>query len=292
MPLMSLLDPEFLRLLRRLQMRVDGRVRSVRRGERRSRARGAGGDFVDTRPYAAGDDLRHLDWHLYARLDQLLIRLYEAPRDHALHILLDVSPSMGVPGKGTYAAQVAAALGFLALSSGDRASVTTFSDRVHKRLGPLRGKKVAPRLLGFLDGAEPGEGGTDILAAVSDFTGVRRRGTAILISDFLAPDGRVEALRKLAAARMRVAVLHVLTPDERSPTVGEDLTLIDSETREELTVQVTARLRDAYLGRLAAFTEELRQTCAGYGFAFVEVSTATPLEALILGELRTKGLVG
>ena len=289
---MSLLDPEFLRLLRRLQMRVDGRVRSTQRGERRAHARGAGGDFVDTRPYAAGDDLRHLDWHLYARLDQLLIRLYETPRDHALHLLLDVSPSMSLPGKALYAAQVAAALGWLALCAGDRASVTTFSDRVHRQLGPLRGKKVAPRMLQFLDEAGTGDGGTDVLGAVTEFTGVRRRGTAVLVSDFLAPDGRVEALRKLAAARMRVAVLHVLTPEERAPTLGEDLTLIDAETREEMTVQVTARLRDAYLARLAAFTAELRATCTGYGFAFVEVSTATPLEDLILGELRKQGLVG
>mgnify|MGYP002631298206 CR=1 FL=1 len=290
---MSLLDPEFMRLLRRLQMRVDGRVRSTDRGERRSRVRGAGGDFVDTRPYAPGDDLRHLDWHLYARHDQLLVRLYETPRDHALHVLLDVSASMALPGKTQYAAQLAAALGWLALCSGDQASVTTFSDHVHKRLGPLRGKKVAPRLLRFLDERHDAPGkGTDLLASVQEFTAVRRRGTAVVISDFLAADGRVESLRRLASARVRVAVLHLLTPEERAPVLGEDLTLVDSETGEELTVQVNARLREAYLARLAAFTAQLRDTCAGYGFAFVEVSTATPLETLILGDLRSQGLVG
>jgi uncharacterized protein (DUF58 family) len=290
---MSLLDPEFMRLLRRLQMRVDGRVRSQDRGERRSKVRGAGGDFVDTRPYAAGDDLRHLDWHLYARLDQLLVRLYETPRDHALHLLLDVSGSMSMPGKAQYAAQLTAALGWLALCSGDRTSVATFSDRVHKRVGPLRGKKVAPRLLQFLEqAAAQNSGGTDLLASAAEFTGVRRRGTAVIVSDFLAPDGRVEALRRLASARMRVAVLHVLTPEERDPTVGEDLTLIDSETREQMTVQVTSRLRDAYRARLAAFTTQLSDTCRSYGFAFVEVSTDRPLEDLLLGELRSKGLVG
>ena len=147
-------------------------------------------------------------------------------------------------------------------------------------------------MLQFLEDAQGGSGGTDVLGAVTEFTGVRRRGTAVIVSDFLAPDGRVDALRKLAAARMRVAVLHVLTPEERAPTVGEDLTLVDSETRQEMTVQITSRLRDAYLARLDAFTAELRSTCRGYGFAFVEVSTAACLEELILGELRSQGLVG
>jgi uncharacterized protein (DUF58 family) len=288
----SLLDSDARRWLKRLQLQVDGRVRATQRGERRSLRRGSGGDFVDTRAYAPGDDLRHLDWHAYARLDQLLIRLYEAPKDHALHILLDVSPSMAVDNKLTYARRLSAALGFLTLTGGDRVSLTTFSQNVVGGVGPLRSARSVATLLQFLDGVQttPAQGGTDLLPPAKRTVAARRKGTVVLLSDLLADHGD-ETLRTLAAARVRVAVLHVMSPQERDPDVGRDFTLVDSETAEELTVQIDERLKTAYLQRLAAYTDALRARCTGYGFAFIDISTGTPIEELLFGDLRRRGLV-
>jgi uncharacterized protein (DUF58 family) len=112
----------------------------------------------------------------------------------------------------------------------------------------------------------------------------------VLLSDLLADHGD-ETLRTLAAARVRVAVLHVMSPQERDPDVGRDFTLVDSETAEELTVQIDERLKTAYLQRLAAYTDALRARCTGYGFAFIDISTGTPIEELLFGDLRRRGLV-
>lgn len=285
----SLLDPRFLRLLSRMAYQLQGRIRGDRRGERRSARRGVGGDFVDVRPYTIGDDLRHLDWHLYARLDTLLVRLYEAQEEHTVHVLLDTSASMGV-GKGLFARQLAAALAYLALVSSDRVGVFTLGEGVRGRLGPLRGKGAAHRVFSFIQEA-PFEGGTDLARAMTEFTGTRRTGTVLVLSDFLVPEGRREALAALARSRMRVAVLHVLSPEERRPALGADLTLIDAETGQELLVSVDARVQAAYLAQLEALEAQLRETCRSYGFAFIPVDSGQGLEELILGELRRHGIV-
>lgn len=286
----SLLDSDSLRWLKRLHLRVTGRVRGGLRGERRSATKGSGGEFIDTRPYAAGDDLRHLDWHLYARLDQLLIRIYEAPRDHTLHILLDESPSMAVDDKIWFARRLAAALGYLTLSSGDRVTVTKFSDAVISRVGPLRSVRKAPELLRFLDEDAPQGGGTDLLPAAQSVAARRHPGTVVLISDLMG-ENREETLRVLAAARLRAAVLHVLSPQERMPALGGEVTLIDSETQEQFTTRIDARMQRAYVDRLNAFTAGIRATCTGYGFAFIDIGTDVSMEQLLIGDLRKGGLV-
>ena len=286
----ALLEPRFLRILARLALQVQGRVRPERKGERRSVRRGAGGDFADTRPYAAGDDLRHLDWHLYGRLDQLLVRLYEEPQEHTVHVLLDTSRSMAC-GKDLFARRLAAAIAYLSLCSNDRVGVFAFGKNMERSLGPLRGKRAAHRVFRFLEGLAF-QGETDIHRAIRGFVETRRRGTVVVISDFLTPKGRLDALRELARARVRGVVLHVMSPFERWPSLDEDLMLVDAETGAEVLVHIDERLRRAYLERLGLFTQELKDACRGYGFAFIETTSNQPLDELVLGDLRATGVVG
>ena len=118
----------------------------------------------------------------------------------------------------------------------------------------------------------------------------RRRGTVVLVSDMMTQD-RIEALRVLAGARMRVVVLHTLSGDERDPPLGGELTLVDSESDQRLVVHINRGLRDAYLSRLEAMTRELKESCRAYGIAFVEIDCRTPLQTLVMGDLRRHGLV-
>mgnify|MGYP000064820948 CR=1 FL=1 len=284
-----MLDPGFMRLLNRLAFQVQGRVRGGRRGERRSTQRGAGGQFVDVRPYTIGDDLRHLDWHLFARLDTLLVRLYEAQQEHTVHVALDTSASMGVD-KGLFCKQLAASLAYLSLISSDRVGLFAMTEQIDARLGPLRGKNAAGKVFKYLEGLTY-DGQTDLEQALRQFSGARHRGTALIISDFLVPEGRTEALKALASSGMRVAVLHVLSPAERNPAVGQDLTLVDSETGQEMVITIDRRVRQAYMAQVAALEAELKETCRKYGFAFVPVDSGQPLDKLILGDLRRHGLV-
>jgi len=285
----TLLDPRFLRLLERISYMLRGRIRGSRRGERRSTHRGQGSEFADHRAYAVGDDLRHLDWHLLARLDSLFIRLYEEQKEHTVHIVLDVSASMGC-GKEDYARKLAAALAYIALCGTDRVGVFAVRDTLEGTVGPLRSKASIHRVFQFLERLEFG-GQTDLDRAIRDVARASSTGTVVLISDFLVPEGRVEALRTLAGRGFKTLVLHVLSPEERNPPLGQDLTLIDAESGEELTVTVDRTVRAAYLSELTRLTSELRDMCRNYGFTFVEVDTSTPLVDLVLGDLRKHGVV-
>src|SRR5438445_954830 len=124
----SLLTPELLRRLEQFQLLAARRAKSSAKGERRSRARGQSVEFADYRNYVQGDDFRYLDWNLYGRLDRLFLKLYEEERELPVRIFLDASESMsfGEPRKFDFARQVAAAIGYVALSGFDRVSVVPF----------------------------------------------------------------------------------------------------------------------------------------------------------------------
>src|SRR5512137_1773150 len=126
----ALLTPELLRRLEQFQLLAARRSKSSAKGERQSRARGQSVEFADYRNYVAGDDLRYLDWNLYGRLDRLFLKLYEEERELPVRIFLDASESMsfGEPRKFDFARQVAAAVGYVALSGFDRVSVIPFPD--------------------------------------------------------------------------------------------------------------------------------------------------------------------
>src|SRR6185295_7785186 len=126
----SLLTPELLRRLEQFQLLAARRAKSSAKGERRSRARGQSVEFADYRNYVHGDDFRYLDWNLYGRLERLFLKLYEEERELPVRIFLDASESMtfGEPRKFDFARQVAAAIGYVALSGFDRVSVIPFPD--------------------------------------------------------------------------------------------------------------------------------------------------------------------
>src|SRR5437870_699667 len=129
----ALLTPELLRRLEQFQLLAARRAKSSAKGERRSRARGQSVEFADYRNYVHGDDFRYLDWNLYGRLERLFLKLYEEERELPVRIFLDASESMtfGEPRKFDFARQIAAAIGYVALSGFDRVSVIPFPD-----LGP------------------------------------------------------------------------------------------------------------------------------------------------------------
>src|SRR5437667_6398114 len=126
----NLLTPELLRRLEQFQLLAQRRAKSSLKGERRSKARGQSVEFADYRNYVHGDDFRYLDWNLYGRLERLFLKLYEEERELPVRIFLDASESMtfGEPRKFDFARQIAAAIGYVALSGFDRVSVIPFPD--------------------------------------------------------------------------------------------------------------------------------------------------------------------
>src|ERR687884_649648 len=153
----TLLDPQFLARLEQLELVSRKIFLGVMKGERRSKRKGQSVEFADYRNYVVGDDLRFLDWNLYARLDRLFLRLFMEEEDLHFYILLDNSLSMdfGTPSKLRYAKQVAAALGFIGLVNMDRVVIEAFNDRLTQSMPAVRGRRSLWRLMDFLQKIEP-----------------------------------------------------------------------------------------------------------------------------------------
>jgi len=288
-----LLDPKFLARLEQLEL-VSRKIFVGRmKGERLSKRKGQSVEFADYKNYVVGDDLRHLDWNLFARLDKLFIRLFLEEEDLHVYLLIDASLSMdfGTPTKMRFAKQFAAALGFVGLVNQDRVVVEAFNDKLTQSSPPLRGRKSLWRLLDFLDKVEPA-GPSDLTQALRTFSlKAAGKGIVVVVSDFMDKGGYEEALRYLVARQMDVYVVQVLSPEEIDPEVAGDLKLVDVEDQDVAEITVSRALLKRYKDNLAAYRAKLYEFCTRRGVTCLFTSTQVPFESLVLTYLRQRGLV-
>ena len=252
-------------------------------GARRSTGRGSPAEFADHRPYYPGDDVRRIDWNAYARLEELVLRLFVAEEDLSLYLLVDTSASLGEPReKLDVAKHVAAGLGYVALTGSDRVSVWPFADRLRAPTAPVRGKKRVGALLRALDALAP-SGETDLARAVDELCARRPRpGLVAVISDFLDPAGYQRPIDRPLAERHEPVLLHVVHPEELDPTPGGDFVLVDAERGTSLEVSLDERSLRAYRARVRAFLDELAAFAKRRGLYYGRVSTAEDFEATLL----------
>jgi uncharacterized protein (DUF58 family) len=286
----TVFDEAFLRQVERLLLVTRRPVRGGLKGVRRSTKRGISVEFADYRDYALGDDLRQLDWNIYARLERLFIKLFIEEEDVTVHLLLDASASMalGAPNKLVFGKRAAAALAYVGLASYDRVSVAVLQGRAARRLPALRGKGRVFRLLADLSAARSAPGPTDLLAAARHYAAqIRARGPLILISDLLDPAAE-QAIAELAATRCELVVLHVLAPDEIDPPLAGELRLVDVETGAGVDITADLAALDAYARRLAEWRAALERATSRRRAAYVPVDSTLPLADLVFAELRRR----
>ena len=284
----SLLEPDFLRRLARLRLMVRRRFAGAAGGARRSLRRGSSAEFADHRPYYLGDDVRRIDWNAYARLEELVLRLFVAEEDLTLYLLVDASRSMGTgePPKLDVAKRIAAALGYVGLSGSERVSVLPWSAGIRAPLPPVRGKRRIGTLLRHLDALEP-SGETDLSRSVDEILARRTRpGLVAVVSDLLDPGGYQRALDRLLVERHEVAVFHVLSAQELDPEPGGDLVLVDAERGSRVEVSLDARAVRAYRARLSAFLAEAEAWAKRRGVAYVRAGGDVAIEEALLEYLK------
>ncbi|MBN2470743.1 MAG: DUF58 domain-containing protein [Anaerolineae bacterium] len=304
-----LFDETNLRKLAQLAL-VANRVRAgAIKGERRSTRRGSSIEFADYRNYTRGDDLRRVDWNIFARLERPFVKLLEEEEDLAVHLLLDSSASMDWPRptgldraqnapahmhKFTFARRLLAGLAYIALTGGDRLRVSTLGapERAGAQgWGPGRGSARTLEMLAAVEAFTTG-GTTDLNAALRQYA-LRggRPGLCIVISDFFSPTGYEDGLSALQERGHEVALIHVLAPDEVNPPLAGDLRLVDVETAWGQDVTVDAGMRELYQRRLEAWRDSMNRHCAGRGVHYATVETAISWEEVILYQLRKLGVV-
>ncbi|MBH16447.1 MAG: DUF58 domain-containing protein [Gemmatimonadetes bacterium] len=295
----DLMDPYTLSLLGGIEWVAERVVEGFIMGLHRSPHRGFSAEFAELRPYQHGDDIRHVDWRMFARSDRYYVKQFEEETNLRAHILLDISNSMSwssephkIPTKIWYAQQLAACISLLLLRQGDSVGLTVFHESVVNRIEPKGGQRYWRQFLKHLASSAP-QGKTSIDSALKDVASrLVRKGLVILISDLLVdPEGTQKILRFLKHQGHEVLVFHLVDPGERElPTTGDTL-LVDPETKEELNVNI-ADIRVAYREAVGQALDEWYKNLAPFGIDYVTIGTESSLSKSLRFYLHKRSRLG
>ena len=288
-----LLSPALLKKLDALSLQSKHAFTGSSRGEKRSKKRGSSVEFADFRSYNLGDDIRRIDWNAYGRFEKLFLKMFLEEEDLDITILVDASLSMqfGAPlSKLLTAQQIAAAIGYMGLINFDRVGAAVFDERIRAWFPPTRSRGAAGQLFAFLESQAPA-GAADLKAAASRVAAqAQRSGIAIVISDFLLPEGYEHGLKILAGRGFDVTAIQVLDRQELQPDLVGDLKLVDAETGVAREVSISDTMLRTYKRNVDNYCGNLRGFCHRYGMNYLLVANDTPIETTVLHLMRGSGL--
>ena len=292
----ELIDGELMSKLDRVDVMSRKIFAGKLQGERRSKKRGVSVEFADYRHYVHGDDLRFVDWNIYARLDKLFLKMFLEEEDLSLVLAIDASASMdwGNPGKFMFAQQLAMALGYIGLTNQNRVTLYSFNADGVEPLPNLRGRRRTREMGQWLLNIEPGGPGGFNEAMRQIALGRQGKGVMVILSDFMFKEGYEKGLRYVAGGGYDTYCLQVLSPEEVDPGshgLAGDLKLTDIEDEDVAEVTVSAALLKQYKENLNAYCGKLREFCVRRGIMHMTVDTSVDLTTLLLDYLRKRGLL-
>jgi uncharacterized protein (DUF58 family) len=282
----SLVDPAFFSRLESIELRARSLVEGSMHGLHRSPYLGLSVEFASHREYTPGDDLRHINWKLYARHDRLYIKEYDADTNLNLYLLLDSSASMSCANSGRsklhYAGSLAAALAHLALKQRDAVGLTIFSDAVTAHLPPSARPTQLDEVLATISASQV-RAATDndrALHQAAEFA--TRRGMVVVLADLFGDaDAIARGLDHLRFRNHEVIVFHILDPWERDLSLDGQIRFRDLETDERLTTQAEA-IREAYCAAVNQWREQLEVECRRRAIDRIELTTQDPPDRALL----------
>ena len=283
-------DSDFLKKLEYLHVVSKKAFAGQARADRLAPKRGRGLEFADTRPYSVGDDFRHIDWKAYRRLGRLLLRLFDEEQDLPIYLFIDASQSMAPPGQGEekfeQALRIAAALCYIGLAHLDRVTIMPFDSTVREERSPGQGKGRIFRVFEMLEQMRPA-GSTNMAESFKSFVARGgRAGLAVVISDFLDPQGYEVALKMLQARGHDVYAVQMASEKDRDPGALGDVRFVDAENGETRDIEVTPALARAYTAAWEKHTEDLQTYCGRYNIGYVRADVERPVEEIILKTFR------
>lgn len=278
--------------LARLRLNVSRRFTNRSRGEHLAAKGGTSTEFCDYRDYTPGDDVRFVDWNIFARIERAYIKQFHQEEEMHVALLVDASNSMLFENKLTLARQLAAALGVLGLHGNEKVSAYALgSAGAAPRLAPCRGRGAQGKLYAFLEAIEGG-GDAPIERGIEGFLRQHSgRGVAVVLSDFLTDGDLRRAFNLLHSSGLEVFAVQILGPGEIDPDVAGDLRLVDCETLGNLDVSSAADLLAIYQEYRAAHTAQLLALCQQRAGKFLSISAAEPLERVLFDVMRRKGWI-
>ena len=256
-------------------------------GGRRSRKSGSSIEFADYRSYTPGDDFRQIDWNVYARSDELFVKVRESEETLVLHLFLDASASMatGSPPKFEIAQRLAAALGWVALTSHDYLAATLVGGDSQHHFPPQQGRAAASRFFDFLETSSP-EGPTRLEASARDHAARGGpHGVAVLISDLLADDA-TQAIGRLVERGHELVVIHVLDGQAVQADFAEEVELVDVESGASLELYGDSALLTAFRATVAEWINDMQAFCHRRHVRYIPIESDWSVEEVLLRRLR------
>jgi len=276
-----MIDPSFLDEIGRLTLAVNRNVYSKYTGEHRSSKSGTGTLFREHRIYTPGDNFRAIDWRVYARTDDLYIKLFEEERNLNVHIIIDNSKSMGFGDKFDYAGKVALSIGHIAIKNNEKVSFSIFSENL-KTLKSEKGSKQVIAMLDVLNKTKRGAGSKLYNSIQSYRKMIHTKSYIVIISDFMMDVDEISSALHLLGKTHVIKLVQILDTVEKKMTLEGDFNLIDSETNQKLRTYVSKRLRLKYLENLKGHVDKLNFIANEFPNAkFHQFSTDQPLYDVI-----------
>ncbi len=294
-----IIDGNFIAMLESHDLHIDKPMDGLLGGNRRSRTYGSSVEFADFREYTAGDDLRRIDWNLYARFEKLFLRLFVDERQLHHRIYLDASASMdwGTPNKSHAALKIMAALGFLAVQAMDRVSFYTIhEDKCRDIYRTVVGREAFYRAADMLNDVKfYGESDLGKAFTAADELG-NGDGISVIISDFLTDSDWKSAVDRLLYHKRDIYLIQVLSRDEITPELSGKVFLMDAEAPEEEDTrnyrhEVTRSAIKAYEEAFLFHQNELKAFCAARGVGFVTLSSNESIERMLFMKATEGGLI-
>jgi len=273
-----MISTDFLDQLDRFHLVVKKRVTSTYTGPRRSIAAGRGLTFKDHRIYSPGEDIRLIDWKVFARTDNLYIKTFEEERNLTAHIIMDASASMGFGkpiSKFDYAAMLGVGFAYLAMKENEKFQFSTFSEDIEV-FQPRRGMSQLASMVFHLNNSKT-QGYSKLMDAMVKYKKViGGRSLLVLVSDFLIDAKEIiEALYTLGDHEIKI--IQVLDPIEKDLRYSGDFKLIDSESKSMLRTYISPRLRVEYQQMLDNHSVRIEEVCNRLGIRFHQITTDTPI---------------
>ena len=291
-------DADFLKRLEYLSLLSKRVFKGQLLAQRRTKHTGGGVEFADHREYIHGDDLRYLDWNIYARHGDLLLKRFQEEEDLHVYLLLDCSRSMDSTltepsqpvDKFVFARQITAALAYIALADLDRISIMGYDNAIRSTLPLMRGKDNVLSVLRYLEGLSTSGEATDLAAIANDFSRrAPRTGLVLIISDLFDQKGFRAGVDLLRHRRFEPHVIQIHTQAEAKPELLGDVELFDIESNESRKVTVTERKRRQYHEMFDKFIKDVEGYCMTYGLSHTRATNDVPFDDVLLKMMRVAG---
>lgn len=295
----QIIDGGFIAMLEARDLRIQNPMNGMFGGNRRSRAYGSSAEFADFREYAPGDDMRRIDWNLYARFEKLYMKLFVDERQLHHKIYIDASASMdwGEPNKAHIAMKLAAAIGYLSVQAMDRVSFYAIhEDTCEDLCQTIIGREAfynAANILNTVDFYGDGDIGAAFETLENPGNG---DGISVIISDFLTDSDWKSAVDKLLYHNREVYLIQVLSRDEITPDISGKVLMLDAESIDEddgrnYRSEVTRSSVKAYEEAFLYHQKEIKRFCAARNVGFITVCSDESVERMLFQKATEVGLI-